>query len=390
MANRLVTKPIPGPKAFRSTGDAAVKSQAAILLHLGMQLRGDDAALEARAKAAGQRQAARALPDDDLKSFPIPRLAPVSERIEVTRAESPLRARSESRVSRKAGAAGARDVSPSTVRKVQSDLAEQLYDTPDPLTAAQLLEASLHHPEELVRVAAAAAYFNLAAEPRRLLKVLAGGTASADELVREVAGTALARIAPEDRRLRALTRKAPRSGRRRPSHTSLMVHGTFASNGSWWQPGGDFHSYILSEVRPDLYGASDRFAWSGGWSDGARALGASQLRTWVDAHTLQGLSLFTHSHGGSIAMLASHNGLDIGTLVLLSCPVHVHKYMPDFGHVVKVVSIRVKFDLVILADGGGQKYNHPSIQENVLPIWFDHFASHSPKVWRKHNLKSKL
>jgi hypothetical protein len=390
MANRIVTRPIPGPKAFRSTGDAAVKSQAAILLLLGTQLRGDDAALEARAKATGQRQAAGTLPDEDLESFPVPRLGPASERIEITRAESPLRTLSDSRVSRKEGAVSAGAVSPSTVRKVQSDLAEKLYDTPDPLTAAQLLEASLHHPDELVRVAAAAAYFNLAADPRRLLTVLTGGTTSKDELVREVAGTALARIAPEDRRLRALTRKAPRSGRRRRSHTSLMVHGTFASTGSWWQPGGDFHTYILSQVRPDLYAASDRFAWSGGWSDGARALGAAQLRTWVDARTLQGLNLFTHSHGGSIAMLASHNGLDIGTLVLLSCPVHVHKYMPDFGHVVKVVSIRVRLDLVILADGGGQRYNHPNIQEHVLPIWFDHFASHSPKVWRKHKVPLML
>jgi hypothetical protein len=26
--------------------------------------------------------------------------------------------------------------------------------------------------------------------------------------------------------------------------------------------------------------------------------------------------------------------------------------------------------LVILADGGGQRFNHPQIQENVLPVWF--------------------
>jgi hypothetical protein len=89
-------------------------------------------------------------------------------------------------------------------------------------------------------------------------------------------------------------------------------------------------------------------------------------------------------------MLASHNGLDIGSLVLLSCPVHVHKYMPDFAHVVKVVSIRVKLDLVILADGGGQRYNDPNIQEHVLPIWFDHFASHSPAVWKKYKVPLML
>jgi len=54
------------------------------------------------------------------------------------------------------------------------------------------------------------------------------------------------------------------------------------------------------------------------------------------------------------------------------------------------MSIRVKLDLVILADGGGQKFNDPRITEKILPIWFDHSATHDPAVWQKYNLPSVI
>lgn len=102
----------------------------------------------------------------------------------------------------------------------------------------------------------------------------------------------------------------------------------------------------------------------------------------MNTHREQGLDLFTHSHGGSLAMLASNKGLQIGKLILLSCPVHASDYLPDFNSVRRVVSVRVKLDLVILADRGGQRFKHPRIEENVLPIWFDHTATHNPDVWK--------
>jgi hypothetical protein len=90
-------------------------------------------------------------------------------------------------------------------------------------------------------------------------------------------------------------------------------------------------------------------------------------------------------------MLASHQpGLNMGELVLLSCPVHVDKYMPNFTSVRKVVSIRVHLDLVILADRGGQRFRHPQIEENILPVWFEHSATHEPAVWEEHNVAALL
>ncbi|HEX7895485.1 MAG TPA: hypothetical protein VF447_14905, partial [Terriglobales bacterium] len=76
--------------------------------------------------------------------------------------------------------------------------------------------------------------------------------------------------------------------------------------------------------------------------------------------------------------------------VLLSCPVHWPKYMPDFDITQKAVSVRVHMDLVILADRGGQKFSDPRIQEHVLPLWFDHFATHDPANWQKYNIPAML
>jgi hypothetical protein len=353
---------------------------------LGRQLRGDDTALVARAMAAGIETAVEPIPQDDLAEFPVPILRPTGERLGVRRISTDLTGRFGSALTKARIGEG----ETKALRRSLPGLAERLYQEPTLETAAQLLEASLRHSNELVRVSAASSYFEISTQPKRLIKILAGGTRSEDSLVRNVAATALARVAPEHPRLRALIRSSPTKTSKKPSHTSLLVHGTFARTSSWWQPGGDFHNYVLNNVRPDLYSAADRFEWSGGYSDAARALSATELRDWVDAHGLSGLDTFGHSHGANVAMLATQNGLTAGTLVLMSCPVHVPKYIADFTRVTRVVSVHVHLDLVILADRGGQRFNHPNIEEHVLPVWFDHSATHDPGIWRRHGVKALL
>jgi hypothetical protein len=386
MPPKKVEKPVPGPEAFRKTSDAAVQSQAAILLMLGRQIRGDDQTLLARAASTGKPAALEATAPEDVSEFPIPALRPTSERVGLRRVSTNLAERFGSSFAKASISA----IDEKALKRPLSQIAEQLYEEPTTETAAQLLEASLRSPNELVRVSAAASYFDVTTRPQRLIKILADGTRSQDRLVRDVAATALARVAPEHTSLRALTKSKPTKTKKKPSHTSLLVHGTFARSASWWQPGGDFHSFILANVRPDLYSAADRFDWSGGYSDAARAIGATELRDWVAAHGLGGLDLFGHSHGANIAMLATQSGLTIGTLVLLSCPVHIPKYIADFTRVTRCVSLHVRMDLVVLADRGGQRFNHPNIEEHVLPIWFDHFATHDPAVWKKHRVKDML
>jgi pimeloyl-ACP methyl ester carboxylesterase len=178
-----------------------------------------------------------------------------------------------------------------------------------------------------------------------------------------------------------------------PSRTALIVHGTFARQATWWQPGapGNFHGYLKTMVDPSLYSAADRFDWSGLYSDSARDRAALELVGWVTRHRLDGLDLFTHSHGGSVAMQANRvGGLRVGRLVLLSCPVHWKRYSPDLSLVRKAVSIRVHMDLVILADRGGQRFPARSIPEIVLPIWFKHAVTHEQRTWEKHKLPAKI
>lgn len=234
-------------------------------------------------------------------------------------------------------------------------------------------------------MSAAAAYWEVSLEGERLLSVLAAGAEVEDELVRDVAMTVLSRVAPE-----LALRLDPGFGDleepSQPLRSALLVHGTFARRYSWWRPGGNFHTYVLNEARSDLYAGPDWFYWSGIYSDAARLLAAEELVAWLQAHGVDRVDLISHSHGGSVAMLASHAPLAIGKLVLLSCPVHWIKYSPHFATIGETISIRVHSDLVILADRGGQRFRDPRIDEHVLPLWFKHSATHDPDVWRRFGL----
>jgi len=343
-------------------------------------LRGDLAAPHPTFAALGPTPAigAKRIPEEDLQSLGFPAVRVSGERFRAAE----LRQLSGSRPIAKAARAA-----PARV----SNAAEAFYKEPAPTTAAALLAACLRHPQQLVRVAAAASYLEIAVNPTPALRTLESGLGSRNLLVRDVAAYALARADPKNPKLAKVLRVRRKISRRRPSRTSTIIHGTWASGESWWQPpNGNFWSYLQANVDQSLYGAQDRFSWSGGYSDTARALAGTELHNWVQSKNLGGLDLYTHSHGGSVAMLANQAGTDVGQMVLLSCPVHWPKYSPDFNHTQKIVSVRVHLDLVILADGGGQRFEDPRIAENVLPLWFDHFATHDPANWQKFDIPAML
>jgi hypothetical protein len=270
-------------------------------------------------------------------------------------------------------------------------VASAFYRDANPETAAALLEVCLRHPHELVRVAAAASYVEVAVDPAPAIRILQRGARGRASLIRDVAATALGHVDPASAALARLLVPGRRPSRRPRSQTSTIVHGTWARGSEWWQPpSGDFWKFLHDTVDPDLYADGDRFEWTGGYSDAARGIAGPELHDWVQDEGLDGLDLFTHSHGGSVAMLATQAGTRVGRLVLLSCPVHWPKYMPDFARVTRVISIRVHLDLVILVDRGGQRFLDSRIEENVLPIWFDHFATHEPDTWVRHNVAALL
>jgi hypothetical protein len=377
-------QPIAGPEAFKNHRDTShVHSQAATLLLIGSHLRGDFPAMRARTETALRPTTSPVPPlsTEDSDTLGFPAIRPSGERFSANALTqlSTVRAPAVSgRVRRRP--------SPKNIPAT----AERFYHEPNTETAAALLHASLYHPQALVRVAAASSYVEVAVDPRPAIKVLEGGVRSKDMLVRDVAAYALANVDPKNSKLQVLLREKRLLTRRKRSRTSTIIHGTWAASGTWWQPGGDFWTYLHDNVDASLYGAADRFGWTGGYSDVARADGGTALHQWVNDHSLDGLDLYTHSHGGSVAMLANHAGTKINKLVLLSCPVHWPEYTPDFTATQKTVSVRVHLDLVILADRGGQRFSDPRVQENVLPLWFDHFATHDPGNWQKYTIPGVL
>ena len=385
MASIKVRRPVPGDQAFTKTSKEAALSQAALLLYIGKQLRGDEYTITARAASLGLESAVDVAPDEDIREFNPPVLRPTNERHGVRS----VRANLESRFGKTAPLETIGTSDAKKLRKPLAELADRVYAEGTTESAANLLEAALSHPNELIRVSAASSYLEITTRPDRLIKILEAALNSSDELTRQVAATSLARVAPDNPKLRALTKRRPTKTRKPPSKTSFVVHGTWARSADWWQPGGDFHTYILQNVRPDLYSANDRFEWSGAYSDAARTQGAIDLHDWVQNKGFNAPDILAHSHGANISMLATQMGMMIGTLVMLSCPVHARD-LADFTHVVRAVSLHVHLDLVILADRGGQKFNHPNIEEHVLPLWFDHSATHDSDVWKKQQVKAML
>ena len=387
-SRRSVSTPIPGPDAFRDLRQPEyVHSQAATLLLIGAHLRGDPAARQARfamtARAAAPIAEPAAIPSQDLAAVGFPSMQVTGDRFH------PAELREFSGVHLRAAVRPR----PEETRKAAQTIPEaanRFYRDPTSQAAAALLETALRHPDPLVRVSAASSYLEAAADPQPALRILQDGLRNRNLLVRDVAAYSLARVDPGNPGLPKLLRPWRVPSRRKRSRTSTIIHGTWASGSSWWQPGGDFWTYLHDNVDNSLYGASDRFGWTGGYSDTARALAGTELHDWVQQHNLDGLDLYTHSHGGNVAMLATQAGTRAGKLVMLSCPVHWPKYTPQFPLVAKAISVRVHLDLVILADRGGQRFPDPRIQEHVLPIWFNHFATHDPANWQKYDIPAML
>lgn len=386
MADAEVIEPLPCREAFKQTSREALLSQAALLLQFGGQLRGDEHALKALARASRRGALMESISAEDLARLGMPRLRRGPRRF----AAQSLREAMAKRYGAEVFGPSAEPAEPARFTSVLSDLVETVYKLETFDAAARLIEACMRHPEELPRLAAASSRLGIISEPRRALEIIESCIDSSDHLVSEMATAALGRFNPEHPRLAGLMKAPDPLSGGGETRTSLLVHGTFARQSSWWQPGGNFHEYVRTAVRADLYTLRDAFSWSGGFSDAAREIGAHDLETWLAGHQAHRPFLITHSHGGSVAMRASENGVEIDELVLLSCPVFVNRYMPDFGRVGTTVSIRVHLDLVILLIGGGQRFRDPRIREEVLPVWFDHSATHDPDVWRKYDVPSKL
>jgi hypothetical protein len=261
-----------------------------------------------------------------------------------------------------------------------------LYQRPSFAEAAALFEAAMQSPHPLVRVAAAAGARETTRSRPQIRRILEDETDSEDPLVARLAQEALRHIDPKDPHLGKRVIRPPKSKKRpRESHTTVLTHGTFASEQTWYQPAGDFYEKLVAN-RPNLAVHDQSFKWSGAYSDAARRADALLLKQWIGDQGLVRPDFFAHSHGGTVANLATRQGVSFDRLVLLAWPVH-DRWFPTFANVNRIIDIRVRFDLVIVLDRGGQRFrtNQFNVEEHRNG-WFDHPAPHDPAYWDAHGL----
>lgn len=171
----------------------------------------------------------------------------------------------------------------------------------------------------------------------------------------------------------------------RPAHlpqgdVSLLVHGTFAYAEDWWYPGGDFHTYIKTHVRPNLYDVGDPFLWSGRYKANDRRVAAGRLADWLNAKGTMVLdSVFAPSYGGAVALQSTKYGVQMDTAVLLSTP--VDDYEVEWRNIRRAVSLRIHCDLVLLAARSKQCFT-ANVEENWMDSWFvRHGLTHEASAW---------
>lgn len=174
---------------------------------------------------------------------------------------------------------------------------------------------------------------------------------------------------------------------------STMVHGTWGWKGTWWYPGGDFHSFVGTGIRPSLYAGGQEFSWSGAYSSQQRAIGGARFARWADAAGgSAGLgTVFAHSYGGEIVARAVNLGSKIDEVVLLSAPVHSHQ-VHMLSKVRRVIDVRLSFDIVLMAAGAAQRLPAAG---NVVPYvvtrnFWSHAATHDPALWATEGIAAAV
>src|SRR5271154_5900519 len=177
-----VYQPVHMSEALGRTDDAAVMSQAAILLILGDRMRGQPA-VAAHSLASLESSPEPDEEDNELAALGVPYLRPTVGHLD----SQALRVRLQSRY--KGSLFSATAEQGKIAGPELQDTANRLLTAPEDVGAAELMEGALSHPAELVRVASAAAYFERSSQPDRLVEILRRGTKSEELLVRGVAAT---------------------------------------------------------------------------------------------------------------------------------------------------------------------------------------------------------
>ena len=263
-------------------------------------------------------------------------------------------------------------------------------------SAAKLIAASLLDEDPLVRVAAAAATLRVDSRNPVAEAVLDEATRGSDEIA-ELSRAILASDRQDD--ARAIEIEYP-AGEPDPAADVTLIHGTWARRGRWWRPDGTLYRYLRDEdeVFPHLYRGPDPFRWSGYFNfrlwtdpktDWERQQAADSLAWWAQRRLSPHPDLIGHSYGGSLSMMATQAEKSVRGLLLLSPAVH-RTCLPDPSYYERILHVRMKLDLVLLADFSrpGLLRSLPNVVERRLKRrgLIGHAATHDPRVWRESGL----
>jgi len=278
-----------------------------------------------------------------------------------------------------------------------SELIEIALNSGDPNDTARMISFGLHSPNDIIRICALTSAIDLF--DLRSLNLFQRFSwyfsREASEITLQILGILMSRV--QGLQLLGSTPPAYTPGILQTSKPDLMlIHGTVlptsqANRPTWSIPGTGSLFNHLHTIRPNIYGASDYFRWEGGYTDYAREVASLNLNDWLKLRKLNGIDAVAHSHGCNVLMAATKLQSQFGKIILLNCPVHWNKYSLTPHLYSNAVSVRIKFDFVILADRGGQRFPKNTIPEKILPLWFDaHSDATSPVVWQGQNLDRLL
>ncbi len=162
----------------------------------------------------------------------------------------------------------------------------------------------------------------------------------------------------------------------------IIIPGTWAKNESWHQYEGEFFTYLTLGARK-LGHAVENFTWSGEHDHRARIVAGKRLARAISfLPRNMKINLVTHSHGTTVAIIASQelakqNGdkkksdhIKINTIYALGTPVDLKRYSPNMD-VIKTF------------------YNFFSLGDYVQPL-FGMYSRVYPEHGRCANIRIKI
>jgi len=131
---------------------------------------------------------------------------------------------------------------------------------------------------------------------------------------------------PQSWNLYGYVRNNPLSSIDNDGLLTILVPGTWWKSSGGWAGNNPLFQYGDGELLGSCVAdCTQELGWSGGNTDIARIAGAQMLRRMIARHNFapgEKLTIITHSHGGNVALAASHLGLThkIDTLITLNKP----------------------------------------------------------------------